>query len=107
MEPALALAQKLRMPIGSLVLDAALVVALLVGQAQTAEKLSSVSSRVESMEQAQARVNGDARLLVLEATAVRAQKDRDELKADLSTRLNIIEAQNREILSRLPEPRGR
>jgi hypothetical protein len=78
---------KFRVPAGSLVVDSALVVALIWGGATMTEQLGQISRRVAEIEQGAVRSNSDARLMVLERRA----DEMSEWKGEMREQLNRIE----------------
>jgi hypothetical protein len=78
---------RLKVPAGSLVVDAALVVALIWGAATMTEQLEQINARVDAIESGNIRHNGEARLLVLERRA----DDSDEFKKEMRAQLGRIE----------------
>lgn len=70
---------KFRVPVGSLLVDSALVVALLFGLGQQTQALDEVARRVAAIE----RVDSASRTAVLERRMDIADRDRDEVLAYL------------------------
>lgn len=85
------LLDKMKVPAGSLIVDTALVIALLVGQAKMTEQITGVQDRVNEIEQGHIRSNTDARVLVLEQRANQAVTSQAEFKAEVRTQLDRIE----------------
>lgn len=86
---------KLRMPIGSMVVDIALVVAIIYGGGQLTEKLSQVSARVERIENRELVMTNNGRAIgVLEAR----QNADDQFRVELNHRLDKLEEGQNAIL---------
>jgi hypothetical protein len=78
---------KFRVPAGSLLVDGALVFALIYGSGQITERLEHLSRRVDAMEATDLRADASARLMVLERRA----DDMDAWKRDVREQLDRIE----------------
>ena len=70
---------KLRIPVGSLVVDLSMVLFLAWAGGRLVEKLDQIDKRVAKIETAAAAQNTDARLMVLEQRAAQAERDRTEI----------------------------
>lgn len=95
---------------GDLITLAAAVITVAVAWGSMSSQMTHQGEQIEAMRQqisdiSKVRItpDADARLRVLEAQQIAAIRDRDEMKVELTRRLEIIEAQNREILQRLPK----
>lgn len=75
---------RLKVPPGSLVIDASLVLALLWGAATMTEQLKSMNDRISTIESAAIRSNSDARILVLERRADEMSEWKGEIRAQLT-----------------------
>jgi hypothetical protein len=75
---------RFRVPAGSLVVDASLVLALLWGAATMTEQLKAINLRIDSLESAAIRSNSDARILVLERRADEMAEFKGEIRAQLA-----------------------
>jgi hypothetical protein len=95
--------QRLKTPIGSIVLDLALVLYITYTAGQFADRLQDVSAHVDSLESRAGTLSPEAarRIAVLEAAAVKAESDRIELKNDIVRRLDKIEDGQVELLREL------
>jgi hypothetical protein len=84
---------RLKMPIGSIVIDGAMVFALIWSWATMTEALKSFDVRLHTVELATSR-HGDyeSRLSVIEVTELSQDKNYEELKQDIVKRLDRIEA---------------
>lgn len=80
---------KLRVPLGSLVVDASLVLALIWWGATMTQKLEEMSRRIETVEQVKIQPEADRRIAVIEARL-----------ADQTTRLQSIEDKLDRVLDR-------
>lgn len=80
---------KLRVPIGSLVVDASLVIALIWWGASMTEKFSVLSKRMDMIEQVKIQPEADRRIAVIESRMV-----------DTTVRLQSIEAKLDRILEK-------
>lgn len=67
------------------------------------EQIEAMRAQIEDLSKVRITPDADARLRVVEAEISASRRDRDELKADIAKRLDVLEAQNREILQRLPK----
>lgn len=67
------------------------------------EEIAAMRAQIRELGQVRITPDADARLRVLESQQIASARDRDEMKVELTRRLEIIEAQNREILQRLPK----
>jgi predicted nucleic acid-binding Zn-ribbon protein len=67
------------------------------------EEIAAMRAQIEELSNLRITPDADARLRVLESDVAATRRDRDELKADIAKRLDVLEAQNREILQRLPK----
>lgn len=75
---------RFKVPAGSLVVDASLVVALLWGAATMTEQLKAINVRVDTLEAAGIRANSEARILVLERRADEMAEFKGEIRAQLT-----------------------
>lgn len=66
-------------------------------------QLADLKAQIAQVQSLRITPEAEARLRVVEAQQATAMRDRDEMKVELTRRLEIIEAQNREILQRLPK----
>lgn len=71
---------RFRVPLGSLAVDASLVVALVWWGAQMTERFDQMSRRLESVEQLRIQPDADRRLAVLEAAAVADARWRERIE---------------------------
>ena len=71
--------------------------------AHQGEEIAAMRAQIEELGNVRITPDADARLRVLESDVAATRRDRDELKADIAKRLDVLEAQNREILQRLPK----
>lgn len=71
--------------------------------AHQGEEIAAMRAQIEEIGNLRITPDADARLRVLESDVAATRRDRDELKADIAKRLDVLEAQNREILQRLPK----
>jgi len=71
---------KFRVPLGSLAVDASLVVALVWWGAQMTERFDQMSRRLETVEQQRIQPDADRRLAVLEAAAVSDARWRERIE---------------------------
>jgi len=78
---------RLKVPAGSLVVDTALVVALVWGGATMTEQLQQISKRIDTIENGHIRQNSEARIMVLERRA----DESDEFKREMRAQLTRIE----------------
>ena len=78
---------RFKVPVGSLVLDAALVIALIVSDTRQTEQLSQINQRVQTIEAGHIRQNSEARTMVLERRA----DESDDFKREMRSQLNRIE----------------
>lgn len=78
---------RFKVPVGSLVLDAALVIALIVSDTRQTEQLSQINQRVQTIEAGHIRQNSEARIMVLERRA----DESDDFKREMRSQLNRIE----------------
>lgn len=83
---------RFRVPAGSLVVDAGLVLALLYGQAQITERLKAFDARMVAVEQSSATVAAESRLKVLERENVIQDRDFIEFKGDIVKRLDQMDS---------------
>lgn len=67
------------------------------------EEIAAMRAQIEEISNVRITPDADARLRVVEAEVSASWRDRDELKADIAKRLDVLEAQNHEILQRLPK----
>lgn len=67
------------------------------------EEIAAMRAQMNDLSKVRITPDADARLRVLESDVAATRRDRDELKADIAKRLDVLEAQNREILQRLPK----
>ena len=95
---------------GDLLTLAAAVITVAVAWGSMSSQMAHQGEQIEAMRQQLNEVSkiritpdADARLRVLEAQQIAAIRDRDEVKAEIARRLDVLEAQNREILQRLPK----
>lgn len=79
--------QKFKVPPGSLVVDTALVAALIWGAAQMTAQLEAINKRVDVIDAEHVRQNSAARILVLERRA----DEMSEWKGEVRGQLNRIE----------------
>jgi len=81
---------KIRVPIGSLVVDAALVISIIYGAGQLTERLEQLSQRVSAMESQSIQPEADRRIALLEMSAhtseQRLQRIEDKLDRVLERR---------------------
>ena len=66
-------------------------------------QLADLKAQIAQVQSLRITPEAEARLRVLESQQATAVRDRDEMKLELTRRLEVIEAQNREILQRLPK----
>ena len=78
---------RLKVPAGSLVVDAALVISLIWGAATMTEQLDQINTRVDAIENGHIRQNSESRISVLERRA----DESDEFKKEMRTQLSRIE----------------
>ena len=78
---------KIRAPMGSLIVDGALVASMLWYGGQLTERLEQVSRRIDAVEGYHARVNCESRLFVLERRA----EENSETRAEMRDQLRRIE----------------
>ena len=71
---------KFRVPLGSLAVDASLVVALVWWGAQMTERFDQMSRRLETVEQQRIQPDADRRLAVLEAAEVSDARWRERIE---------------------------
>lgn len=71
---------RFRVPLGSLAVDASLVVALVWWGAQMTERFDQMSRRLETVEQQRIQPDADRRLAVLEAAAVSDARWRERIE---------------------------
>lgn len=71
---------KFRVPLGSLAVDASLVVALVWWGAQMTERFDQMSRRLETVEQLRIQPDADRRLAVLEAAEVSDARWRERIE---------------------------
>jgi len=91
MEPSMPF--RLKVPTGSLLIDGALVIALIWSWATMTETLRSFDTRLHNVEVTADRHGGyESRLSVIEATELAQDKNYEELKLDIVKRLDRIEA---------------
>lgn len=83
---------RFRVPAGSLVVDAGLVLALLYGQAQITERLKAFDARMVAVEQSSATVSAESRLKVLVRENVIQDRDFIEFKGDIVKRLDQMDS---------------
>lgn len=83
---------RFRVPAGSLVVDAGLVLALLYGQAQITERLKAFDARMVAVEQSSATVAAESRLKVLERENVIQDREFIEFKGDIVKRLDQMDS---------------
>lgn len=67
------------------------------------EEIAAMRAQMNDLSKVRITPDADARLRVLEAQQIAAIRDRDEMKTEIARRLDVLEAQNREILQRLPK----
>lgn len=67
------------------------------------EQIEAMRSQISELGKVRITPDADARLRVLEAQQIAGIRDREEMKSDIARRLDVLEAQNREILQRLPK----
>lgn len=79
---------RLRVPIGSLLVDVGLVLTLIYSAGQLTQRLEHLSERVAAVEQYHVRTNGDARIYVLERRA----EEMAEFKLEIRDQLTRIES---------------
>ena len=84
--------ERLRMPIGSLVVDASLVIALVWNAATIQESLHGIASRVDHIESSSGTVAAEARLRVLEAEQSANDREVAALKTDIGKRFDAQDA---------------
>lgn len=82
------MSNRFRVPLGSLVVDGALVLTLVFSTGQMMERFDAMDRRVQLIEKIQA----EARLNVLEVRASQTDRYQAELKSDIVKRLDRIEA---------------
>lgn len=70
---------------------------------QQGHQIEAMRLQIQELGKVRITPDADARLRVLEAQQLAAVRDRDEMKEELARRLDVLEAQNREILQRLPK----
>lgn len=87
---------RFKVPAGSLLVDGALVFALVYYGGQLTERLEQMNRRVEMIEATTVRQNTDARVLVLERRA----QEQAEFKAEVRDQLNRIEDKINQIADR-------
>lgn len=84
---------RLKAPVGSLIVDGALVVALVIWGTNATSALANLSDRVAKTEQTIAeRSRAIERLSVAESELANVRRNQDEMKADIVRRLERIEA---------------
>lgn len=66
-------------------------------------QLSDLKAQIAQVQSLRITPEAEARLRVLESQQLAAGRDRDEMKQEIARRLDVLEAQNREILQRLPK----
>lgn len=67
------------------------------------EQIEAMRGQISELSKVRITPDADARLRVLEAQQIAGIRERDEMKNELARRLDVLEAQNREILQRLPK----
>ena len=87
---------RFKVPAGSLLMDTALVVALVWNGATMTNQLQQISRRVDAIENGHIRQNSEARIMVLERRA----DESDEFKREMRAQLNRIEEKLDRIASR-------
>lgn len=84
---------KFKVPAGSIIIDGALVIALIWSQASTVATLQGIDTRLHAAEATiAARGGAEARISVLETQVTVGARDRTELKEDILKRLERIES---------------
>lgn len=79
---------RFRVPLGSLAVDASLVVALVWWGAQMTERFDQMSRRLETVEQLRIQPDADRRLAVLEAAAVSDARWRERIEQKIDQLLD-------------------
>lgn len=74
---------RFRVPLGSLMVDASLVVALIWWGATMTERLEQMAVRIDRIDGNGVLTQGDRRLAVIEAQQAEDDRNRDEIRADL------------------------
>ena len=80
--------ERFRMPVGSLVVDAGLVLALVWNAATISESLHGMASRVDHLEQSSGTVAAEARLRVLEAQTAAQERESATWRSDIAKHLD-------------------
>lgn len=70
---------------------------------QQGHQIEALQGQIQRLSEVRITPDADARLRVLEQQQINALRDRDEMKSEIARRLDVLEAQNREILQRLPK----
>ncbi len=66
-------------------------------------QLTELKAQISSVQAMRITPEAEARIRVLEAQQLSGVRDRDEMKLEITKRLDVLESQNREILQRLPK----
>ena len=82
------LVNRFRVPLGSLIVDGALVLTLVFSTGQMMERFDTMDRRVSAIES----ISAETKLQSLEIRMQQAERDRRELKDDIVKRLDRIEA---------------